>query len=102
MFVSDMIGGIVFAYSVTDRVMVLYVICSISLYAPKLVVANAFMIFSVLLTLLLAIFYMCSSYLSFFLSKVRPSIFGSCATGSVLIYILSRGLWLHSAGSGAK
>ena len=100
-FVSDMMGDqTVLVYSSIGRVIVLYVLISVSLVLPQCVVVRAFSIFSVGFARF-SVFCVCCAYVSLG-SSVSPSILGCLSVGSVVLFILSVSVVLYCAGSGVK
>lgn len=101
MFVSDVMGDqMVLAYSIMGRVIVLYVVISVSFVFPQCVVVSDLSMFSVGLALSI-VFLMCFVYVNFG-SNVRPSILGSRTVGSGVLFICRCSVVLYSAGSGVK
>ena len=101
MFVLDVIGDhIVFAYSIIGRVIVLYVVVSVSLDFPQCVDVSAFMMLIVCFDLV-SVFCMWLEYVSLG-SRVRPSILGCFIVGSCVLFMCSVSSVLYSAGSGVK
>ena len=90
----------VLVYSSIGRVMVLYVLISVSLVLPQCVVVRALSIFSVGFARF-SVFCMCCAYVSLG-SSVSPSILGCLTVGSVVLFILSDSVVLYCAGSGVK
>ena len=86
MFVLEVIGPhIVFAYSSSGRVMVLYVFESVSFDLPQCVVVSVLSMLSVFCDLLI-VFCMCVLNVSLG-SRVSPSIFGVLTVGSIVLFI---------------
>lgn len=88
------------AYSMIGRVMVLYVVSSVSFVLPQCAVVSAFSIFSVFLALFV-VYCMCLLKVNLG-SRVTPSILGSVRVGRVVPFICSVSVLLYSAGSGVK
>lgn len=72
----------------------------VSFDLPQCVEVSAFSSF-VLALALVVVFFMCGVNVSF-VSKVRPSIFGCCTVGSVMLSAVSASSVLYSAGSGVN
>ena len=101
MFVSEAMGDhTVFAYSVIGRVIVLYVVVSVSLALPQCVVVSALSRFIVFVALVF-MFCMCVEYVSLG-SSVSPNILGFLCVGSVSLFICNVSVVLYCAGSGVK
>ena len=101
MFVSEAMGDhTVFAYSMIGRVIVLYVVVSVSLFLPQCVVVRALSRFIVFVALVF-MFCMCVEYVSLG-SSVSPSILGFFCVGNVSLFICSVRVVLYCAGSGVK
>src|SRR6478609_1440761 len=100
-FVSEMMGDQrVFPYSMTGRVMVLYVVISVSFCLPQVVEVSALSTLSDFSALSLVIL-VCSVKLSFG-SSVTPSILGFLTVGMRVLLILRFSVLLYSAGFGVK
>ena len=84
-FVSEVMGAhIVFAYSSSGLVIVLYVTSKVSFVLPQCVVVSCLRMFIVCLAFC-AVFVMCCAYVSF-VSRVRPSILGVLVIGSGVLF----------------
>ena len=100
-FVDERMGDhIVFEYSSTGRVIVLYVTNSVSFVLPQCVVVSFFSMFTVCLAFC-AVLVMCCAYVSF-VSKVRPNILGVFVVGSGVLFMCRLMGKLYCAGSGVK
>lgn len=100
-FVSEMIGDhMVFAYSMMGRVIVLYVVVSVSLALPQCVDVSAFSMLIVCFALV-SVLFMWLEYVSLG-SSVNPSILGSLTVGSCVLFICSVSVVEYSAGSGVN
>ena len=97
---DEMGDQIVLAYSRMGRVIVLYVVLSVSFDFPQCVDVNA-LISLVVSVALLCMFCMWLVYVSFG-SSVSPSIFGFLTVGSMSLLICRFRVLLYCAGSGVN